>query len=45
MQFILTQNQLSVFAGSALLKGESFKNLTPLNSVDTNIERNKVKES
>ena len=37
----MAQTQLFVFAVSALLKGESDKNQTPLKSVDTNIERNK----
>ena len=41
----MAQTQLFVFAVSALLKGESDKNQTPLKSVDTNIERNKNRQN
>ena len=37
----MAKTQLSVSAGSDLLKGKSQKNKSPLKSVDTNIERNK----
>jgi len=37
----MAQNHLSVSAGSDLFKGESNKLLTPLKSLDSNIERNK----
>ena len=37
----MAQDQLSVTAGTALLKRESAEDLTPVKSVDKNIERNK----
>jgi len=37
----MAQNQLSVYAGLDLLKGENDKILTPMKSFDSNIERNK----
>ena len=39
--FIMAQNQLSVYADLDLLKGENDKILTPMKSFHSNIERNK----
>ena len=41
----MAKTQLSVSAGSDLLKGKGQKNKSPLKSVDTNIEMNKERHN